>query len=577
MSTRSQNIKNFIKDVGTRNQLFVFAGQDDASTVSDASKTQIDIWKNSSIGVKVGQNSLIPVVPNRKWIEKKPYKPWSSNSQNTGNYYVYNEENNYVYLCISDNEKNRTDYLGNNVSNIRPSHTVGTQTYSDGYTWKVLYKITPSLEKFVTSTWIPVVSFDTFDSTPQTSLTTQATTFCGGSPSKTGFCGLYLKKGIVDPTDSSEYSANELHFSLDDVRCSSCFNLTLDNEKYFAIFTEEKDFASTYDIPDKYTEVENNININEISTASPYYYLYDINANDNLSEGSIVSCFVDLSSFTQSQLRISVSNPEFTITSATGTGARIQLTTFITNSGSIVIDGIKIIESGSGYKDINLDLDENIFVTTSIKDLLLATIETNLDKIDGLGFDPIEALSAEHIMIDVRLEKSDIEDAKIELPEYLNFFGLLLNPEETTTGGTQVVAGGVDNKKINTIYRTSTKATVSKVSTNPLPSIGDTVNLEYTKNNSTKTISNVKIIGLESLTSTTESVELANINYDIVNDLVGGRVYTSSTQYSTITTIVKKPNFVQYTGKILSTSKTDNLSIEDPETVIIRINMVKGM
>ena len=48
MSTRSQNIKNFIKDVGTRNQLFVFAGQDDASTVSDASKTQIDIWRNSN-------------------------------------------------------------------------------------------------------------------------------------------------------------------------------------------------------------------------------------------------------------------------------------------------------------------------------------------------------------------------------------------------------------------------------------------------------------------------------------------------------------------------------------------------
>ena len=54
-------------------------------------------------------------------------------------------------------------------------------------------------------------------------------------------------------------------------------------------------------------------------------------------------------------------------------------------------------------------------------------------------------------------------------------------------------------------------------------------------------------------------------------------MYTSSTQYSTITTIVEKPNFVQYTGKILSTSKTDNLSVEDPETVIIRINMVKGM
>ena len=45
MSTRSQNIKNFIKDVGTRNQLFVFAGIDDASTTSESAKTQIVLLK----------------------------------------------------------------------------------------------------------------------------------------------------------------------------------------------------------------------------------------------------------------------------------------------------------------------------------------------------------------------------------------------------------------------------------------------------------------------------------------------------------------------------------------------------
>ena len=576
MSTRSQNIKNFIKDIGTRNQLFVFAGIDDASTTSESAKTQIDIWRNSNFAVKVGQNSVIPIVPKIKWLEKKPYKPWTANSQNTGNYYVYNEENNYVYLCISDNEKNRKDYQGNNVSNIRPSHTTGTQTYSDGYSWKVLYKITPSLEKFVTSSWIPVISFDSFDSTPQTSLNSQANSFCDGDTSKSGNCAFYAKKGIVNAVDATECSANSLNYTINDIKCSLCYDLSIDNEKYYVVFSEDTP-NSTYPGVDKYTEVENSININEISPSSPYYHLYDINANDNLSEGSVVSCSLDLSSFTQSQLQITVSNPEFTITSGSGTGARIQLTTFITNSGSIVVDGIKIIDPGSGYKDINLDLDENIFVTTSTKDLLLAVIEVNLDKIDGLGFDPVEVLGAEHLMIDVRLEKTDLASEKIELPEYFNFFGLISNPEETTISGTQIVSGSTQNKKLNTFYRTSIKARLSKVSTNPLPSRGDTVSLEYTKNNSTTTVSNIKIIGLESLTSSSESVELGNVDYSVASDLVGGKVYTSSTQYSTITAIDAEPSFVQYSGKILSTSKTDNLYVDDPETVIIRINMIKGM
>lgn len=576
MSTRSQNIKNFIKDIGTKNQLFVFAGIDDESTTSESAKTQIDIWRNSNFAVKIGQNNLISVVPKIKWLEKKPYKPWTSNSQNTGNYYVYNEENNYVYLCISDNEKNRKDYQGNNVSNIRPSHTVGTLSYSDGYTWKVLYKITPSLEKFVTSSWIPVISFDNFDATPQTSLNSQANSFCDGDTSMSGNCAFYAKKGLVNPIDLTECAANSLKFYLSDIKCSICYDLSVDNERYFVVFSENVP-ESTYPGLDKYTEVENSININEVSPSSPYYYLYDINANDNLSEGSIVSCSLNLSDFTQSSLQVYSSNPQLTISSGSGSGAIIQLTTFVTNSGSIVIDGIKIIESGSGYRDITVDLDENLFVDSSVKDLIIAAIEINLDKIDGLGFDPVEALGAEHVMIDVRLEKSDLSGSKIELPEYFNFFGLISNPEEITASGTQIISGSTENKKLNTFYRTTIKARLSKVSTNPLPSRGDTVTLEYTKNNSLNTISNIKIIGTESLTSSLESVELGNVDYTIANNLVGSKLYTSSTQYSTITAIDGEPSFVQYSGKILSTSKTDNLYVDDPETVIIRINMIKGM
>ena len=129
----------------------------------------------------------------------------------------------------------------------------------------------------------------------------------------------------------------------------------------------------------------------------------------------------------------------------------------------------------------------------------------------------------------------------------------------------------------DTLYRASTKIALSRVSTNPLPNTGDDVDIEYTKNGQTITSKGAKVSGIQILTSTTRNAELSNIQYDIADDLVGGKVYTSSTEYSTITSVVEQPDFVQYTGSILSTTKTNNLQIDDPDTVIIRINMVKGM
>ena len=579
MGTKSQNIKNYIKDIGVRNQLFAFAGTDDSSTSSESAQTTIDIWKNSNVGVKVGQNSVIPVVSNIKWIEKKPYIPWSSININYGNYYVYNEENGYVYLCISDNEKFRKDYRGNNVSNIRPSHTTGTQTYSDGYVWKVLYKITPSLERFVTSSWIPVVSFETFDSSTQSTLSQQIITYCNpDTPTSKGICAVFLKQPLIQADTLIEYSVGDLYATLEETKCNECFNLFLDNDKFTSIYYGSKGSVPTsITINDKFTEVGNSIQSNDISMSSPYYYLYDINNSDDILEGSIISCFVNLSEFTGTQLQVTSENPEFIVSSNTGSGARIQLLTYITNNGAIVVNGINVINPGIGYTDVTLEMDQNIFVDTSIKDLILAVIEVNLDKIDGFGFDPVDVLDAQHMMIDVKIDKTQLNDAKIELPNSLNFFGLLVNPIETTNNGNEIISGSIDNKKLDTIYRTSSKIEVTKVSTNRLPVVGDKVDLTYTTNGQTSTVFGAKITGTEEISSTVRWAELSNIQYNIVDKLVGANVYTSGSEYSTITSIIKKPNFVQYSGKILSTTKTNDLSIEDPETVIIRINMVKGM
>ena len=98
MSIKSTTIKNYIKDVGTKNQLFVFVGSDTKSTTSNSNQASLDVWKQSDFSIKVGQNSIYPVVPNVKWIQKRPYIPWSGTTENTGNYYVYNDQNQYVYL-----------------------------------------------------------------------------------------------------------------------------------------------------------------------------------------------------------------------------------------------------------------------------------------------------------------------------------------------------------------------------------------------------------------------------------------------------------------------------------------------
>ena len=117
MSTKSVNVKNFVKDTGVKNQLFVFAGYNPNPLLSEANESAINLWNYSDFSVRVGQNSVLPVVPYVKWTQKKPYKPWSSTSPNSGNFYAYNDQNGYVYLCISDNASNRT-------------HTNLTETYS---------------------------------------------------------------------------------------------------------------------------------------------------------------------------------------------------------------------------------------------------------------------------------------------------------------------------------------------------------------------------------------------------------------------------------------------------------------
>lgn len=590
MSTKTQNVKNFIKDAGVNNQLFVFAGYNPNATVTDSNQSAIELWNYSDFSVRVGQNSVLPVVPYVKWSEKKPYKAWSSTQLNTANYYAYNDQNGYVYLCISDNDSNRTDLSGQNVSNIRPTHTSGIQKYEDGYSWKPLYRITPSIERFVTASWIPALSFDIFDNSSQRTLNQQTKQFCVDTlgTEEVGNCAIYAKIPLNTDDDSgtTEFQVGDLFTVAEQVSCSKCFYLMYENTKFTSVFYDVGEtIPNNISVSTNYDVVGSLISSSELTTSSPYYYLHDINENDNIDDGAIISSFIDLSGFSSTQLIVTTQNPEFTITSNSGVNGRIRLKTS-TVGDNYVISGIEVITPGSYYKDITLDIDSSIL--SMDKDMLLSVIDVNIDTIDGLGLDPVSVLKAEHVMIDSRLEKKTLEDSAVLLPDKLNFFGLVQNPT-STVGTNEITSGSNYNKKADIVYRTTVKAKIVNNTVAQLPEPEDSLDVpdgievgsSPPPDITSSTVDKVLVGGVGPIgvsgSSYVVSAELKNVAYAKADYLVGSSLDGDKSD-NQIAEILAVPEFVQYTGKILTSKKLNaDLPVSDVDSVIIRINMVKGM
>ena len=582
MSIKSQNVKNFINDTGVSKQLFVFAGSNTTNNTSDSTQNAIDIWNDSDFSLRVGQNSICAVVPNVKWVQKKPYTPWNATTTNYGNFYAYNDQNGYVYLCISDNVNNKIT-LNKNVSNIRPTHTSGIQAYDDGYSWLPLYKITASHERFISAQWIPVISFDVFDSSDQKTQLQKTQTFCNSNTSEIGNCAIYANQPLStdDNSGTIEYEKGDLFTTAENISCSDCHYLMYNNDKFISVFySDGETIPSTYTIRDAYDDVGALIQTNEISSASPFYHLYNLNENDGLDEGCIISSFIDVTGLSNTKLTVTTENPEITVFSSTGSGAGLKFITSLVDD-VYVIDGIQTTSRGSGYKDIGISFSNNLLSGISASSLLDKVI-INLDKIDHIGFDPITVLGAQHVMIDARIEKQSLLDAEIALPETLNFFGLVENPIGIS-GSTQVISGTNQNKKVDSIYRTTIKAQVS------VPSVASQLPVTDEKYDTTLSDENpiydLTIGGVTDVTSGATSgcvAELKKVPYSKASTLVGSTLVgpkdASAKVGSTIDAILETPSFVQYTGNILSTTKlTSNLPVSDVDSVIIRINMVRGM
>jgi hypothetical protein len=207
----------------------------------------------------------------------------------------------------------------------------------------------------------------------------------------------------------------------------------------------------------------------------------------------------------------------------------------------------------------------------------MAKINVNLDEIDGLGFDPMRVLNCKHSMIDVRVDKPTLETSNLSIPTHINFYSLVQNPK--TDSSFDTVAGATENKYLSTLYRTTVELTVtvpSSIGGSPvLPEIDDVGQITLVDNS---VIRNIQVSKITPPTTPggTGKFEIKGLEYNQASTLVGANLVANSVNYS-VSSVSATPVFVQYTGKVLSSNKTTEIPIQDADTALIRINMVKGM
>lgn len=582
MSIKSERVQKYISEIGTKTQKYLLLGTSSTTSSSnDSDSSSINLWRDSQITYRIGKNDVIGVVPNVTWRQSVVYTPWNATTTNIGSYYAYNQLNGVVYLCLSDNDKNRKDLRGKSVSTIPPSHTTGIQRYADGYQWLALYKITPSIIRFVTSTWMPVISLNDFEFDNTTSKYSELLSFCSGESGACGNCAVYFKENSEVPatlTTNDVYYKGDLFTTLDNTTCSDCFNMFYGDDNFISVFYGSDAPDSTITIKDKLDEVGEYISQNRLAPSSPYYQLYQMAVNSP-DDGALMSCFIDLSQFTTTELTSTVANPEFTIYTATGSGARIRLTTYVSSSGTNIVNGIEIVERGSGYLDADLSISSSVLPNIDIS-LFLSTIELNFDKLDSIGIDPISTLECKNISTDVRITTEDLNNSNITIPDEINFYGFVDNPLTKTSEGDIVPAGKSIGKYQSSIQTNNVKLKIAKVS-GSAPSKGSQLTLS--SENNLNLMSNLVVMSTSNETASEIVLEINGMdagalsNFVIDTDTItidDGEETYEVIEYTEI------PSIVQYSGKITSTKSipSQNLTSSSGEvTKVIRINRIEAI
>ena len=144
------------------------------------------------------------------------------------------------------------------------------------------------------------------------------------------------------------------------------------------------------------------------------------------------------------------------------------------------------------------------------------------------------------------------------VPSEINFYGLVENPIEVLANDVEIVAGSQYAKDDSYVEKTTSKLKLSGSMSVVTPPT--TINTTLSNGN---ILSDVKVSKLDT-TGAYPTIEVFGLNYKDVDSI--SSVTIESTVY-TVTEVLEKPIFKQYSGKVSQTKKlTNTLKLGNTET-----------
>lgn len=358
MATSDLN-KEYLKYTKQEAQKWHFYLGGDPVLRESVNENAFDWGTDVNVLYRVRENDVNFVTDRVDWKSGIAATPWNPNSNTDTNILFFNPTNNIAYLCVSDNQLNRSDSTirGRKISRYAPSHSNGIKTYEDGYTWYALFIVDPGKIDLITSSKIPVMSIDDFSTDiTNTSLVQKYSQTCGSGYTGIGTCCLYNKDSYKDGLGIT-YDKGSLSYVKVTTECYKCNELAqILNCEY--IFKSGITSFSPYptcapcdcsiEIVDKISQIQNNLE--NLNPSGFYRHIYK-NYEDWQDPSEILSVFINLDGLSDSQKTILIENPTVTFDSITGTDGLAQLITDNLGNGSYRVKGIQILSHGKNYKN----------------------------------------------------------------------------------------------------------------------------------------------------------------------------------------------------------------------------------
>ena len=371
----------------------------------------------------IPKSDISLVVRRVDWVKNKVYVPYDHNGNlSDDDFYAYNSSNGIVYLCISNNNNNRTDL--SSVTRIPPTHREGIVGYEDGYRWAVLYKIDIPLQKFVTSRFLPApdVVFDYNKNSTSVGIDSLATQLCGSSAGNTGSCCIYTNERKYDGGSKTYTATNKLDFCICETSCWKCSDIA-DRLKTEYVFNKGLTCSACPGSVSPLSGANKILGENPNPISNNY-----IQANNILKfgRGRILSVKIDLSSLSVQERVVTNPNPIVTV-EGDGSNFTAQLITEVDDQYGNVVVGIKDISSSTGNTKYSNVTDVYVDGLSSI---FSDKIHFTFDDSDGFVSNARSILGANTLQYYLNVRDADIA-SKISQTRFTTY-GIVKNILDTS-------------------------------------------------------------------------------------------------------------------------------------------------